>query len=129
MTPTDPIAAIRAEVEAMERRAQNATPAPWTVYQGYNGWHVMMPTTTDAELLSRGNAEFKAAARTDVPRLVALVEALCDALEEAPECGHCDEEHMREYDNADSVAVRVDCGYCSEFRAALAKLTTLMEER
>jgi hypothetical protein len=78
----------RAEIAA---RAEAATPGPWCtdsseIYQGteYTSWAVWVGETCDPDdrRKSRADAEFIAAARTDVPALLAEVEQLREAAAE-----------------------------------------------
>lgn len=107
MTDTDPTPAAGltdADLDEIEARANAATPGPWDVSDGNEGdwpprplWMVTNeafhnpPADDDtpwiaAELHTgvRDDAEFVAAARTDVPRLLAEVRRLRAALASLP---------------------------------------------
>lgn len=56
------------ELDAIEARANDAAPGPWTA-EGYRVTFSGKPTCRDMEATAR----FQAAARTDVPRLVAAL--------------------------------------------------------
>lgn len=95
MTSTD----TRLDLDAIEARANAATPGPWCtdsweIYQGTEyvaGAEWIGETCRAGEMDdSRADAEFVAAARTDVPALVAEVRRLraeLAELENAPLCG------------------------------------------
>lgn len=76
---SEKLAAIKARVAA-------ATPAPWGIYHSLNGWHYTKPgpepvlTSYDQ---TKADVEFIAAAREDVPMLVAEVERLTAGIQKA----------------------------------------------
>jgi hypothetical protein len=82
------------ELKAIEARAEAAWAGPWTIeydrndqaniYAGPDCWLALLPHQCVApiEQEQKRNAAFVAAARTDVPALVAEVRRLRDALEE-----------------------------------------------
>lgn len=99
------------EIEAIRKRAENATEGPWEQLNGVDiftplnittnhdvasdhndGWHIAtcvgFTTTVDGEEIEldytevEANAEFIAAARSDIPKLLAEVERLRNALTE-----------------------------------------------
>jgi len=94
MTTTKPL--TRAELDAIRERCEAATPGPWTpVPQTSDGRHIREAAVVNASMQSfwqccykQGNgqpeqdAAFIAAARTDVPALLAHIEALETALRE-----------------------------------------------
>lgn len=96
MTPTDDVEALLGEVEA---RANAATEGPWKRWEGPGGGPGLNIVGADASLVAcadgsvgrddawlphvEPNAAFIAAARTDVPRLVAALRMalLCDEID------------------------------------------------
>jgi hypothetical protein len=71
------------ELEAIKVRCAQATPGPWGTYHSLNGWHYTKPGSGPVRTTyeqARADVEFIAAARTDVPALVAEVERLRAAL-------------------------------------------------
>lgn len=69
-------------LQEIKQRAMAATPGPWEVEQA-EGWAVVTSDTRDIAGLTgkapRSDAQFIATARTDVPILVAAIEAVLHA--------------------------------------------------
>lgn len=88
---TEAVAAIRARVEAARARAERATPGPWKRWQHIDPpiktkmviseGHGTVADVRDAHMKGNDDAEFIAAARSDVPQLADDVLVLCTALE------------------------------------------------
>ncbi len=83
MNPTPKLAELRAEIEA---RANAATPGPWVAgaasYQViHKDGRLVCEMTTPTSHERDNDAAFIAAARTDVPRLVAALRRAVEALQ------------------------------------------------
>lgn len=65
------------ELTAIEARAAAATAGPWVASHRYNiCWDVDGPDANGPDMMPKGDAQFIAAARVDVPALVAEVRRL-----------------------------------------------------
>jgi hypothetical protein len=73
------------DLDRIEARAEAATPGPWEAVRGFQGEEFVgirvddrpnIFTTIAEDTLTRADADFIAAARADVPALVARVRAL-----------------------------------------------------
>lgn len=103
--------AIESRLAEIRARVEAATEGPWTAeYSGEQGNCVLPPgyrSTREAVAVTRllsaqADAEFIAHARTDLPALLATVEAVMalhkcltfpdDGIGEPTACGHCDNE-------------------------------------
>jgi len=81
------------ELDAIKARADAATEGPWEADQfgaamnGRDSWHVRSSGKPGVQVFLNGtlakDAEFIAAARSDVPRLVAALEAVLRQVDEA----------------------------------------------
>ena len=72
----------KAELNAIKKRVEKATPCPWV----FNGSEIVsehIPNTGIAGAITDEDCEFIAHAREDVPKLIAEVERLREAIIEA----------------------------------------------
>ena len=99
---------IETRLAEIRARVENATEGPWSVYRGDRiGTYVTRPDLAGVArewslTWSDADAEFIAASRTDLPALLAAVEAVMalhkrltfpdDGIGEPTACGHCDNE-------------------------------------
>ena len=93
-------------LDEIQARAEAATPGPWRAGteegvdygsvmgapKSIGGGYVTVPVLVDDLSMYEGTAEFIAASRTDVPRLVAALRAVLDLHRDAGQpafCTHC----------------------------------------
>lgn len=102
--PHDPL--THEDLDEIEQRTAKATPGPWTVYEddwghyrdntgqdrghGYHVFESQQLGDGECGAMLQPDAEFVAAARADVPRLVAEVRRLRAALCKPGHCAECD---------------------------------------
>lgn len=90
------------ELDKLKRLANAALPGPWVVVRGSSGRVVWIENKAGCEVVDTADtgivcrhedANFIAAAREAVPRLIARVRELEDLLDEPPcdHCNNCDE--------------------------------------
>jgi len=88
-------------LQAIRERAEKATPEPWVADNALPGWFLKQPhagyrIVAECPVKCRNGMEhhphydylFMAAARTDVPALLDLIDTLAEALHEIEGCGY-----------------------------------------
>ena len=118
------------DIEAIETRVNAATPGPWQRYVKHENLMVATPGKKGVVIVDLAsdrdesvddtecerNAEFIAAARTDVPALVAEVRRLEDLLVNEVDVNRC--EACRRVFNSDEGEYGEDCWLCKGCAAA-----------